>query len=333
MHAVVRREALAVTDSESLVDEIVPVAAPTGHDVLIRVEAVSVNPVDVKVRGGGPASPAGRILGFDGAGTVVAVGPETTLFSPGDDVWWAGALTRPGSNAEFQLVDERIVGRKPTTLEWADAAALPLTAITAWETLFDRLALTPESTGTLLIAGATGGVGSIMLQLVRAVLPHVHTIATASRPAGDSWVRSLGADAVVNHRSDLAAQVLEIAPDGIDWVFTGHSRGQVEAYASIVKPFGHIVAIDDEKDQDLSVLKPKSIAWHWELMFTRSLFSTPDMIEQHLLLDQLADLVDAGHVMTTATTRLTGIDAATLREAHGLVEAGTIIGKVVIARS
>lgn len=333
MHAVVRRAALPVTDGESLVDATVPVVPPTGRDLLIRVEAVSVNPVDVKVRGGGPASPEGRTLGYDGAGTVVAIGPEATLFSPGDDVWWAGALTRPGSNAQFQLVDERVVGRKPTTLDWADAVALPLTTITAWETLFDRLALTPESTGTLLIAGATGGVGSIMLQLVRELLPNVRTVATASRPEGEHWVRSLGADVVVNHRGDLASQVLEVAPGGVEWVFTGHSRDQVDTYARIVKPFGHIVAIDDEKGQDLSVLKPKSITWHWELMFTRTLFSTPDMVEQHRLLDTVADLVDAGRVVTTATTRLTGIDAATLREAHGIVEAGTVIGKVVIARS
>lgn len=304
----------------------VPEVGP--HDLLVEVEAVSVNPVDVKVRAGAPAH-GFRVLGFDAAGVVRAVGPAVTLFAPGDEVFYAGSIDRPGTNQRLHAVDERIVGRKPRTLDFADAAALPLAAITAWESLFDRLGLTADSTGTLLVVGATGGVGSAMLQLAEALLPHVTVIATASDDARADWVRDLGAEHVVDHRGDLVAQVLDIAPRGVEWLFTAHSEGQVETYAQIVAPFGHIVAIDDGP-RDVSPLKGSSIAWHWELMFTRPLQQTPDMVEQHRLLTTVADLVDAGRLRTTATTTLTPISAATLREAHMLVESGRTVGKVVV---
>jgi zinc-binding alcohol dehydrogenase family protein len=332
MNAVVRYEPLPATDPRSLVDVQVPRPVATGHDVLIQVEAVSVNPADVKSRANDRPTPEGRILGYDGAGTVVEVGPEVTLFGPGDEVWWAGQIDRPGSDADFQLVDERIVGRKPETLDWAEAAAMPLTTITAWESLFDRLRLNERSRGTLLVAGATGGVGSMILQLAEILLPGATTIATSSNADGDEWVRSLGADAVVNYRDDMAAQLKQDAPEGVDWIFTSHSRGQIGVYAEVLKPFGHIVAIDDEQGQDLFPLKAKSITWHWELMFTRPVLHTPDMIGQHALLDVVADLVDDGHVRTTLTRKFTGFDAATLREAHAAVEKGDTLGKVVVAR-
>lgn len=319
---------LPVTDVRALVEREVEVLALGPHDLLVEVEAVSVNPVDVKQRAHAPAD-GFRVLGFDAAGTVRAVGSAVSLFAPGDEVFYAGSIDRPGTNQRLHVVDERITGRKPTTLSFGEAAALPLTAITAWEALFDRLALTSASSGTLLVVGATGGVGSIMLQLAEALLPDVTVIATASDEERAGWVRDLGAEHVVDHRTDLAPQVLAIAPDGVDWLFTAYSQGQVETYAAVVRPFGHVVAIDDGP-RDVAPLKGKSIAWHWELMFTRPLHQTPDMVEQHRLLNRVADLVDEGRICTTTTTTLTPISAESIREAHALVESGRQVGKVVV---
>jgi len=322
------RANLPIDDPDSLILEQIEVPEPGPHDLVVEVHAVSMNPVDVKLRAGAPSN-GFRVLGFDAAGTVREVGAAVTLFLPGDEVYYAGSIDRPGTNQRLHLVDERIVGRMPSTLSFADAASLPLTGITAWESLFDRLALTPESTGTLLVIGATGGVGSVMLQLAEALLPGVTVIAAASDPERESWVRGLGAEHTVDHRGDLAAQVLAVAPEGVDWVFTAHSEGQIETYAQIVRPFGSIVAIDDGP-RDVSPLKSKSIAWHWELMFTRSLYRTPDMIEQHALLDRIADLVDHGLLRSTATRVLTPIAPATLREAQRTVESGRVLGKIVL---
>lgn len=321
-------ENLPAAHPEALLSREVPVPEPGPRDLLVEVEAVSVNPVDVKLRAGAPAD-GFRVLGFDAAGTVRAVGAEATLFTPGDEVFYAGSIGRPGTNQRLHLVDERIVGRKPTALSFADAAALPLTAITAWEALFDRLRLEEDSAGTLLVIGATGGVGSVMLQLAEALLPDVAVIATASDDERAARMRELGAEHVVNHREDLVAQVLEIAPEGVDRLFTAHSEGQIEGYAEIVRPFGHVVAIDDGP-RDVSPLKGRSISWHWELMFTRPLLGTPDMIEQHRLLDAVADLVDRGRIRSTAATALGPISPAALREAHELVERGRTVGKVVV---
>lgn len=298
------------------------------HDILVQVEAVSVNPVDVKLRASAPAD-GFRVLGFDAAGTVQETGSEVSEFAVGDTVFYAGAIDRPGTNQRLHIVDERIVGHKPASLSFADAAALPLTALTAWESLFDRLRLTAESRGTLLVLGATGGVGSMMLQLAQELLPDVVVIATASDEARADWVRDLGAEHVVDHHRDLVPQVSAIAPDGVDWVFTAHSEGQIPTYAEIVRPFGDIVAIDDGP-RDVSPLKARSIAWHWELMFTRSQQQTPDMLRQHAILDKVAALVDAGRLSTTTTTRLSPISPATLREAHSRIESGRTMGKVTI---
>lgn len=221
------------------------------------------------------------------------------------------------------------MGRKPRSLSFGAAAALPLTSITAWETLFERFDLTLDSHGTLLVVGATGGVGSIMVQLAEALLPEVTVIATASDPQRAAWIKSLGAEHTVDHHGDLAAQVLAIAPRGVDWLFTAHSARQLSLYARIVRPFGQITAIDDGP-RNVEPLKAKSIGWHWEFMFTRPVQHTPDMIGQHELLDHVAGLVDEGRVQTTATQTLTPMNAATLRRAHELVESGRTLGKIVV---
>jgi len=329
MSAVVTRAGGSIEGSGSLVDSAIPAPGrPAGRDLLVRISAVSVNPVDVKVRASG--GDAERVLGWDASGTVVAVGEDATLFEPGDEVYYAGALTRPGSYAEQQLVDERIVGRKPASLTHAEAAALPLTAITAWESLFDKLRLDASSTGTLLVLGAAGGVGSILIQLAKA-LTGVRVIASASRAESRGWAEAMGADAVVDHSADdLAAQILALAPEGVDYVFTPQSAGRMDLFAEVARPFGEIVGIDDPSDLDLMALKGKALTWHWEMMFARSLHGY-DPIAQHRLLDRVAELVDADVLRTTLTKTLTPINADTLREAHRLVETGRVVGKIVVA--
>lgn len=296
------------------------------HDLRVAVEAVSVNPVDVKVA---ESLTKPRILGFDAAGTVTDIGSAVTLFSRGDDVFYAGSIDRPGTNQQVHTVDERIVGPKPASLSFADAASLPLTSITAWESLCDRLALTSESTGTLLVIGATGGVGSMILQLAEVLLPGITVIATASDDEREQWVRELGAEHTVNHHGDMVAQVLDIAPEGVDWVFTAHSAGHIELYAQLIRPFGDIVAIDDGP-RDVEPLKPRSIAWHWELMFTRALCQTPDLVSQHSILSRVSALFDAHRLRPTTTAVLQPITADNLQRAHAMVRSGHILGKVVL---
>ena len=320
----------AESPDASLRDITVDVPELRPRDVLVRVLAVSVNPVDVKQRAALQDSEQPKVLGYDAAGVVEAVGPEVTTLSVGDEVWYAGDITRPGSNAELQAVDERIVSRKPSSLSFAEAAALPLTTITAWESLFDRFRLTQESTGDLLVLGAAGGVGSIMIQLAKA-LTGVRVIATASRAESRAWAQRMGADIVVNHHH-LRDEMLAAVPGGVDYVFSPHSAGNIDAYEAIVKPFGHITAIDEPEGLELVGLKAKSIAWHWELMFTRSMFETPDMIEQQRLLARAADLVDQGILRTTLTKTITDFSAAGLAEAHRDVESGRMAGKVVVTR-
>ncbi|MEV0719443.1 zinc-binding alcohol dehydrogenase family protein [Asanoa sp. NPDC050611] len=326
MRAVGYRRPLPVSDPESLVDAEVPVPTPGPHDLLVRVEAVSVNPADVKSRSG--SDPKGfRILGYDAAGVVTAVGDAVTRFVAGDEVWYAGRIDRPGSNAEFQLVNENIVGRKPRTLDFADAAALPLTTITAWEMLFDHFGLTEQSTGKLLMVGAAGGVGSMVLQLARA-RTGLTIIGTARRGESRQWAMEMGAHHVVD-RHDMVASVHALAPDGVDYIISPFSKGNIETYAALIRPLGHIAATDEPDGLDLLPLKPKSVAWHWELMFTRPMLLPADTY-QHELLTETAKLVDAGRLRTTATTRLGPLNAATLRDAHARVESSGAIGKVVV---
>lgn len=314
-------------DTDAFITCTIPIPELGPHDLLVRVHAVSVNPVDIKSRNA--MSSGTRQLGWDASGVVEAVGPAVTRFSVGDEVWYAGDITRPGTNTELHAVDERIVGHKPTTLDHPAAAALPLTAITAWESLFDRFRLRADSTGTLLVVGAPGGVGSILIQLAKK-LTGLTVIATAARPETSDWVRFQGADHVVDHRN-LAREVQDLVPEGVDFVFTAHSTGNVQTFADIAKPFAQITAIDDPQALDLLPLKAKSITWHWELMFTRAMFATSDMIEQGNLLDEVARLVDNGTVRSTVTTVIPGLNAEGLRTAHRLVAAGTAIGKIVVS--
>lgn len=305
----------------SFVDIDLDLPALEPHDLLVEVRAVSVNPADAKVRtsfDGGP-----RVLGFDAAGVVAAVGPDVTAFRVGDEVYYAGSIARPGSNATHQVVDERIVGHKPTTLDFAEAAALPLTTITAWETLFERMGLTADSTGTLLVVAGAGGVGSMVVQLARK-LTGVTVIATASRPESREWALSLGAHRVVDHR-ELRAEVSDV-----NWVFSPFSEGNVETYAEVMAIHGHVVAIDEPEGLDTLPLKSKSQTWTWELMFTRPLFD-PESTAQRDLLDETARLVDAGVLRTTMTRKLTPITAENLRAAHEAVEGSAMIGKIVVS--
>jgi NADPH:quinone reductase len=329
MRAVGYRKPLPISDPASLEDLEVPVPRPGPRDLLVQVEAVSVNPVDVKVRASADPGGEPRILGYDAAGTVVATGTDAQFFAPGDEVYYAGSIDRPGTDAQFHLVDERIAGHKPRSLNFAQAAALPLTTITAWEALFDRLRLNPESSGVLVVLGAAGGVGSMVTQLTRA-LTRVVVIGTASRPESQQWARDLGAHHVIDHH-DLVGGVRGITPDGVNYVFSPHTAGSIGDFAEILRPGGAVVAIDEPEGLDILPLKDKSIAFHWEFMFTRPLFQAPDMVEQHELLDRVAGLVDEGTIRSTLTQELGPISAATLREAHGLVEGGRMTGKVVVA--
>src|SRR6201995_3744316 len=325
MRAVGYRKALPVSDPASLEDLEVPVPEPGPRDLLVRVEAVSVNPVDVKVRASTDPGGEPKILGYDAAGTVVAAGSDVQLFSVGDEVYYAGSIDRPGTDAQFHLVDERIVGHKPRSLDFGQAAALPLTTITAWESLFDRFRLNPESSGVLLVLGAAGGVGSMITQLARA-LTRMVIIGTASRPESQQWVLDHGAHHVIDHHN-LAQGVRGISPDGVTHIFSAHTAGSIEDFAEILQPYGAIVAIDDPQGLDIYPLKNKSIAFHWEFMFTRPLYQPPDLVEQHELLDRVAQLADEGTVRTTLTRELGPISAATLRAAHELVESGRMTGK------
>ncbi|HEY0574817.1 MAG TPA: zinc-binding alcohol dehydrogenase family protein [Pseudonocardia sp.] len=328
MRAVGYRASLPISDPASLLDVELPVPTPGPHDLLVRVEAVSVNPVDTKVRKG--VDPAGelKVLGYDAAGVVVAVGAEVSRFAVSDEVYYAGSIGRPGTNSALHLVDERIAGHKPTSLDFAEAAALPLTTITAWESLFDRFRLGKDSTGTLLVMGAAGGVGSMIIQLARA-LTGVTVIGTASREESRAWVTELGAHHVVGHRGDLVAAVRAVVPAGVDYIFSPFSEGNVATYAELLRPGGEVTAIDEPEGLDLLPLKDKSLTWHWELMFTRPLFA-PEDPAQHELLESAAHLVDSGVLRSTVAQRLEPISANTLRRAHELVESGAMIGKVVV---
>jgi zinc-binding alcohol dehydrogenase family protein len=316
------------SDPSSLVDVTIPTPTPTGHDLLVEVDAVSVNPVDVKNRARAAQGQGPRVLGFDAVGRVVARGPEAHRFEVGARVFYAGQVNRPGSDAQFQLVNENIVGPAPSSLSDAEAAALPLTAITAWEALFDRLALGADSEGTLLVIGAAGGVGSLIIQFAKA-LTRLTVIAVASRPESAAWVTAMGADHVVGR--DFTDEVRELAPRGVDYVFTSFTPGNIDAIAEVIRPRGEVVSID-ETGGSIDALKAKSVTWHWELMFTRPIHEPEDSY-QHELLTRVSALLDDGTIRSTLTTRLSPLDAATLREAHRLVETSQTIGKVVVTRA
>lgn len=320
--------------AEALVDIELPRPEPGPRDVLVEVRAVSVNPVDTKVRRRAGADPgAWKVLGWDAAGIVREVGSAVTRFTAGDEVFYAGSLSRQGTNAEFHVVDERIVGRKPASVDFAQAAALPLTAITAWETLFDRLDVrrpVPGAAPAIVIVGGAGGVGSIAIQLVRR-LTDLTVIATASRPETVEWVTTLGAHHVVDHGRPLAAEVAALGLGAPAFVFsTTATDKHLAAIAELIAPQGRWALIDDPGVVDIAPFKRKSVSTHWEFMFTRPVFETSDMAAQGTLLDEVAGLVDAGTLRSTMGEHYGAITAANLRRAHALIEGGTARGKIVL---
>ncbi|MGB3836843.1 zinc-binding alcohol dehydrogenase family protein [Castellaniella sp.] len=325
-----------INHPQALQDIDLPTPELRDHDLLVEVKAVSVNPVDTKVRRGGDVPPEGvRILGWDASGIVRATGLLATRFKPGDHVWYAGDITRPGSNSELQAVDERIVGPMPTSLDFAQAASLPLTAITAWELLFDRLrihAADPVDNNVLLVVGAAGGVGSVLTQLAR-VLTGATIIGTASRTESRDWVLAHGAHHVINHREPWAPQLAALGFEHVTHVVgLNESATYVPQIAAVLRPEGKFALIDDPTNLDIQPFKGKSISIHWELMFTRAMFTTDTIGRQHALLRRVAELVDRGDLKHTLTQRIDGINAASLIRAHTLVEAGNMIGKVVVAK-
>jgi zinc-binding alcohol dehydrogenase family protein len=322
---------LPIDDPAALREIDLPRPVPGPRDLLVAVKAVSVNPVDTKVRNGVPVTEP-RVLGFDAVGTVAATGAGVTLFKEGDEVFYAGSIVRPGSNAEFQLVDERIVGHKPRTLDDGDAAALPLTALTAWELLFDRLKIVEGGNEgeSLLVIGAGGGVGSILVQLARK-LTKLTVIGSASRKETADWVSALGAHHVIDHGKPLGPQLEALGFAHVDHVAgLTHSDDYFDQVVEIVKPQGQFGLIDDPKSIDVTKLKRKAVSLHWESMFTRSTYETPDMAKQHEILDRVAALVDEGTLRTTVGEHFGKIDAGNLRRAHKLVESHKARGKIVL---
>ncbi|MDE1178688.1 MAG: zinc-binding alcohol dehydrogenase family protein [Edaphobacter sp.] len=336
MKAVGYKKPLPVTDADSLLDITLPDPVAKGRDLLVEVKAISVNPVDYKVRGSsGPLEgDEYRVVGWDATGVVKAVGEEVTLFKPGDEVFYAGSRVRQGANAELHLVDERIVGHKPKSLDFAQAAALPLTSLTAWELLFDRLGVKPgkpADAGSLLIIGGSGGVGSMMIQLARR-LTGMAVIATASRPETQKWCLELGAHHVIDHSQPLAAQMKAIGIPEAEYIVSLTATDQhYPALIEVLAPQGHLGVIDDPATLDAKPLKQKAAALHWELMFTRSFYQTHDMAAQHRILNEVADLVDEGILRTTVAHSFGTINAANLRKAHELLESGKSHGKIVLA--
>lgn len=334
MKAIAYRKSLPILDADALLDIELPAPQALGRDLLVEVKAISVNPVDVKIRANvPPADGAAKVIGWDAAGTVKAVGPDVTLFQPGDEVWYAGDLTRPGTNSELHLVDERIVGHKPRTLDFAQAAALPLTAITAWELLFERLQVSRDKGVTeksLLVIGAAGGVGSILVQLARQ-LTNLTVIGTASRADTAAWVTELGAHHVIDHSKPLNEEIARLGLPPVTYVAgLNQTDHHWPAIAELVAPQGKIALIDDPAAIDVRVLKRKSVSLHWEFMFTRSMFATDDIAQQHQLLEDVAQLVDTGVIKTTLAERFGTINAANLKRAHALLESNRAKGKIVL---
>ncbi|MCQ6260151.1 zinc-binding alcohol dehydrogenase family protein [Pseudomonas sp. Q11] len=334
MKAIAYYHSLPITDPQSLQD--IELSEPTAgpRDLLVEVKAISVNPIDTKIRQNvQPEDGAAKVLGWDVAGVVKAVGNEVTLFKAGDKVFYAGSIVRAGGNSELHVVDERIVGQMPKTLGFAEAAALPLTAITAWELLFERLQIQEgqdDQGQSLLIVGAAGGVGSILTQLA-SKLTALKVIGSASRPQTQDWVRSLGADLVVDHSQPLSDALKQAGQAQVTHVASLTQTDQhLDQLVEALAPQGKLALIDDPKALDVTKLKRKSLSLHWELMYTRSLFETADMIEQHKLLNRVAALIDAGTLQTTVGEHFGTINAENLRRAHALLESGKAKGKIVL---
>tara|TARA_B110000467_G_C18282263_1_gene459321 strand:- start:34 stop:1071 length:1038 start_codon:yes stop_codon:yes gene_type:complete len=342
MKAIGYTKSLPINETDSLVDIELPQPVATGRDILVKVAAIAVNPVDSKIRQRiSPENGEYKVIGWDAVGEVVAMGDKASKFSLGDKVYYAGDLNRQGSNAEFQLVDERIVGMKPKSLTDAEAAALPLTTITAWELLFEHLAIKQQNTNSaeksdevILVVGAAGGVGSILVQLAKAITGAT-IIATASRESSKAWVKKLGADYVVDHTKPLQPQIEALVAEGkVGQVTHVASLNSTDSYFNdyidLLVPFGKIALIDDPKSIDVMKMKFKSLSLHIEFMFARSLFSANDIEEQSRLLNRVADLIDQGDIQTTIGKNLGVINADNLKAAHKEVESGRSIGKIVL---
>jgi len=335
MKAIGFRKSLPITEKDSFIEFEIKKPTPTGCDLLVKISAISVNPVDFKIRKSAAMDTVldtPKIIGWDAVGIVEAIGDKTSKFKVGDEVYYAGDITRSGSNAEYQLIDERIVGFKPQNLTIPEAAAIPLTGLTAWESLFDRIKVNPaiDKGKTVLILAGAGGVGSIAIQIAKKVAG-LTVIATASRPDSIKWCEDLGADYVVNHH-DLKAELEKIGHSQVNYILDFVDlEGYWEIAGEIIKPQGHIVSITgSRKPLNLDILKMKSVTFSWELMYTRSMFTTDDMEKQHLILNEIAKLLDAGTLKSTLTTTLEGFTVDNLKEAHKMQESGKTIGKTVI---
>lgn len=334
MKAIGYKENLPIEDNKSLQDITLETPKAKGRDILVEVKAISVNPVDYKVRQGMKAKDGQwKILGWDATGIVTEVGEDVTLFKVGDEVWYAGDLTRQGSYAQYQLVDERIVGKKPKSLSFGEAAALPLTSLTAWELLFDRVNVDKnDDTKSILVIGAAGGVGSIMVQLLKQ-LTKLKVIGTASRKETASWLRDLGVDEIINHRNKLSEEFAHKNLQEVDYVISLNATEQhVDEIVNIIKPQGKFGFIDDPTTLNVMPFKSKAISIHIELMFTRSMFQTPDMIEQHYILNEVSKLIDKGIIKTTIGEHFGTINATNLRKAHALLESHKAKGKIVLEK-
>ncbi|MBT9189220.1 zinc-binding alcohol dehydrogenase family protein [Zobellia russellii] len=332
MKAIGYKENLPATDVNSLQDIEVVTPRATGKDILVEVKAISVNPVDYKIRANRPASDGEwSVIGWDATGVVKEVGEDVSLFKVGDEVWYAGDLNRQGSNAQYQLVDERIVGKKPASLSFAEAAALPLTTLTAYEMLFHRLEVSKdEANKSILVIGAAGGVGSILVQLAKK-LTKLNIIGTASREETTSWLKELGADTVINHRNKLSDEFEKYHLPAPEYVVSlNATEHHVDEIAKLIKPQGKFGFIDDPKSLNVMPFKGKAVSTHIELMFTRSMFQTDDMIEQHNILNEVSELIDNGTVRTTLGENFGAINAENLRKAHAFLETGKAKGKIVL---
>jgi len=331
---------LPVENPESLVEVEIPTPEPGARDLLVRVKAVSVNPVDVKVRSRlKTVEKQPKIIGWDVAGVVESIGSEVSLFRPGDEVYYAGDITRPGCNSQLHVVDERIVGRKPASLSFEQAAAMPLTTITAWEALFDRLGVekgapAEQDRKSVLAIGGAGGVGSIAIQLAKKVAG-CRVVATASRDDSAAWCRKMGADEIINHHKSFGEEFKRIGSDEVDYILCFNSTEKhIQNMADVIKPQGRICTIVETKDSqpvNISLFQAKSVGFMWELMFTRPMFKTPDMQAQHDLLNETAQLLDDGVLQTTMTENGGPLTAENLRKAHGKLESGSMIGKLVLS--
>lgn len=334
MKAVGLHRYLPIENPESLLDLKMEKPAATGRDLLVRVKAVAVNPVDYKVRSPkAKVEETPKVLGWDVSGIVEEVGPDCTLFRPGDEVYYAGDITRQGGNSEFHLIDERIVGKKPKSLDFAQAAALPLTTLTAYEALFERMNISREPSDNknkaILIIGAAGGVGSIAVQLAK--WAGLTVIGTASRPDSVAWVKEQGADYTINHFEEFVPQLKQLGYDAVPYILCLNTTAKHWAnMANAIAPQGTICSIISDGPLDIQSIVNKSATFVWEFMFTRSMFQTEDMIRQHLLLNEVADLIDSNKIRTTLSERLAPIHAANMRKAHSLLETGRVIGKIAI---